>query len=140
MRLKTGEILHADVIIGADGRRSIVRRVVTDEDEGPKTIPYGLSHYTGAASMTEVRKYTPLKQLLDDGWPVWFGDARGAAGATSSFYSGIGPSFADWFFWETSISRSESGYRSGNGRELMVPGPPFTAAATGIRCWCMVER
>jgi 2-polyprenyl-6-methoxyphenol hydroxylase-like FAD-dependent oxidoreductase len=93
VRLRTGEILHADVIIGADGRRSIVRRVVTDEDEDPETISYGLSHYTGGVPMTEIRKYAPLKQLVDAGWPVWFGDRRGAVGATSSFYPGNGPSF-----------------------------------------------
>lgn len=76
VRLRTGEILHADVIIGADGRRSIIRRVVTDEDEEPETTFYGLSHYTGSVPMTEIRKYAPLKQLVDVGWPVWFGDRR----------------------------------------------------------------
>ena len=76
VRLRTGEILHADVIIGADGRRSIVRRVVTDEDEEPQTTSYGLSHYTGSVPTTEIRKYAPLKQLVDIGWPIWFGDSR----------------------------------------------------------------
>jgi 2-polyprenyl-6-methoxyphenol hydroxylase-like FAD-dependent oxidoreductase len=93
VRLKSGEILHADVIIGADGRRSIVRRVVTDEDEEPETTPYGSSHYAGSVPMTEIRKYAPLKQLVDVGWPVWFGYGRVATGASSSFYPGNGPSF-----------------------------------------------
>ena len=46
VRLKTGEMLHADVIIGADGRRSIVRRVVNDEDEEPELDleDHGLAH------------------------------------------------------------------------------------------------
>lgn len=81
VRLKTGEILHADVIIGADGQRSIVRRVVTDEDEGPKVTPIGLTMYTGCVPMTEVRKYPPLKQLVDVGWLAWIGDGRVVMGA-----------------------------------------------------------
>lgn len=93
VRLKTGEILHADVIIGADGRRSIVRRVVTDEDEELEATSRGLSHYTGSVPMTEIRKYAPLKQLVDVGWPIWFGDRRAVTGTSSSFYPGNGPSF-----------------------------------------------
>jgi len=81
VRLKTGEILHADVIIGADGQRSIVRRVVTDEDEGPKMTPIGLTMYTGCVPMTEVRKYPPLKQLVDVGWLAWVGDGQVVMGA-----------------------------------------------------------
>jgi len=81
VRLKTGEILHADVIIGADGQRSIVRRVVTDEEEGPKMTPIGLTMYTGCVPMTEVRKYPPLKQLADAGWLSWVGDGRLVLGA-----------------------------------------------------------
>lgn len=115
VRLRTGEILHADVIIGADGRRSIIRRVVTDEDEEPEATSYGLSHYTGSVPMTEIRKYAPLKQLVDVGWPAWLGDRRAVAGTSTFFYPGNGLSFVDWFFWESSISRSEPGYRSGNG-------------------------
>jgi len=93
VRLRTGEILHADVIIGADGRRSIVRRVVTDEDEEPETTSYGFNHYTGSVPMTEIRKYAPLKQLVDIGWPMWFGDGRAATGTSSSLYPGNGLSY-----------------------------------------------
>jgi salicylate hydroxylase len=85
VRLATGEILHADVIIGADGQRSIVRRVVTDEDEEPEVIPVGLTMYTGCIPMTEVRKYPPLKQLVDVGWPAWIGDGRVVLGASFTF-------------------------------------------------------
>jgi 2-polyprenyl-6-methoxyphenol hydroxylase-like FAD-dependent oxidoreductase len=91
VRLRTGEIHHADVIIGADGQRSTIRRVVTDEDEEPGTISYGMSYYTGSIPMTEIRKYAPLNQLLDVGssWPIWFGGSRGALGMSSSFYPGM---------------------------------------------------
>jgi salicylate hydroxylase len=85
VRLKTGEILHADVIIGADGQRSIVRRVVTDEDEEPDVTPTGLSIFTGCVQMTEVRKYPPLKQLADVGWTAWIGDGRAILGTLTSF-------------------------------------------------------
>lgn len=85
VRLKNGEILHADVIIGADGRRSIVRRVVIDEDEEPEATSLGLSMYTGCVPMAEVRKYAPLRQLVEVGWQVWIGDGRVVLGASSSF-------------------------------------------------------
>ncbi len=93
VRLKTGEILHADVIIGADGRRSVVRRVVTDEDEELETTSYGFSHYAGSVPMTEIRKHAPLKQLMDVGWPIWCGDRCAVAGTSDSFHPGNGPSF-----------------------------------------------
>lgn len=42
--LANGEVLEADIIIGADGYRSVVRDVITDStNEG---IPSGLSTYT----------------------------------------------------------------------------------------------
>ena len=81
VRLKTGEILHADVIIGADGPRSIVRRVVTEEAE-PETISTGLSMYTGSVPMSEIRKHPPLRQLVD-GWLVWVGGPRAVVGASN---------------------------------------------------------
>jgi salicylate hydroxylase len=74
VRLKTGEILHADVIIGADGQRSIVRQVVTEEAE-PEAISTGISVYTGSVSMSEFRKHAPLRKLAE-GWLVWAGEGR----------------------------------------------------------------
>lgn len=78
VRLKTGEILHADVIIGADGQRSIVRRVVTGEAE-PEATSTGLSVYTGSVPMSEVRKHAPLRHLAD-GWLIWVGEGRAVLG------------------------------------------------------------
>ena len=93
VRLKTGEILHADVIIGADGPRSIVRPVVSDEDEEEQAIPVGLSLYTGTIPMAKVRKYAQLKQLVDVGWPVWLGDRRVVLGTSSTLNLGKSLSF-----------------------------------------------
>jgi salicylate hydroxylase len=83
VRLKTGEILHADVIIGADGPRSVVHPVVSDDEEQEAT-PIGLSLYSGSVPMTKILNNAPLKQLLDVGWPIWVGDSRRAALGTSS--------------------------------------------------------
>jgi salicylate hydroxylase len=83
VRLKAGEILHADVIIGADGPRSVVRHVVSDDEEQEATS-IGLSLYSGSAPMTKILNNAPLEQLLDVGWPIWVGDSRRAALGTSS--------------------------------------------------------
>jgi hypothetical protein len=91
VRLKTGEIFHADVIIGADGRRSMIRRVVTDKDDEPEAN--GLSVYTGSVPAAKIRNYAPLKQLVDLGWPVWLGDRRIVIGTSSSFNLGKSHSF-----------------------------------------------
>ncbi|KAF8474487.1 FAD/NAD-P-binding domain-containing protein [Russula ochroleuca] len=74
VRLKTGERFHADVIIGADGRRSMIRRVVTDKDDEPEAN--GLSVYTGSVPAAKIRNYAPLKQLVDVVWPFWLGHRR----------------------------------------------------------------
>ncbi|KAI0252477.1 hypothetical protein BJV78DRAFT_1153620 [Lactifluus subvellereus] len=76
VRLKTGEILHADVIIGADGLRGIVRRVVSNDGKEPEATWIGLNTYLGSVPMSEVRKCAPLKQLVDVSSPVWIGDGR----------------------------------------------------------------
>ena len=81
VRLNTGEILHADVIIGADGQRSIVRRVVTEEAE-PEAISTGLGVYTGSVSMSEIRKHAPLRQLAE-GWLVWLGERCAVLGTSN---------------------------------------------------------
>jgi salicylate hydroxylase len=81
VRLKTGEILHADVILGADGPRSIVRRVVTGEPD-PEAVSTGLSVYTGSVPMSEIRKHAPLRQLAD-GWLIWVGGKRIVVGASN---------------------------------------------------------
>jgi hypothetical protein len=137
VRLKTGEILHADVIIGADGLRSIVRRVVSDEDEEPEATSFGLSTYTGSVPMSEIRKCAPLKQLADGGWMAWIGDRRIVLGASSVIHlhnleakiaaCGVNcPNTALLiisFPWGPRLSHRESEYTPGGRDKLMIPGP-----------------
>lgn len=80
VRLKSGEILHADVILGADGPQGVVRRVVTGEPD-QEAVPTGLSVYTGSVPMSEIRRHAPLRQLAD-GWLVWVGGKRVVFGAS----------------------------------------------------------
>ena len=81
VRLKTGEILHADVVIGADGQWSIVRPVVTEEEE-PPVLSTGIGIYTGSVSMSEIRKYAPLRKIAE-GWVAWVGEGRAVLGASN---------------------------------------------------------
>ena len=131
VRLKTGEILHADVIVGADGHRSVVRRVVTGEAEVEAT-PTGLSVYTGSVPMSEICKYAPLRQLAE-GWSVWIGEGRAVLGESilvpfcKSRHDdpcvGMRPfsfTHADWPFLVPRLSLSKFGYRPG-GAGLIMP-------------------
>jgi 2-polyprenyl-6-methoxyphenol hydroxylase-like FAD-dependent oxidoreductase len=139
VRLKTGEVLHADVIIGADGWRSIVRRVVEDEDEAPpEATPVGWSMFTGCVPMTEVRKCPPLKQLADAGWTAWIGDGRAILGTLISFTFHNDPAcdvrlspraFTDRSLRASRLSNSEFWIPSGGGYELMISGASFIATA-----------
>lgn len=115
VRLRTGETVYADIILGADGRRSMVRRAMNSEQlDG---ISYGVSRYTGSVSMGDVHKHAALTQLVDVGfsWPIWFGDMRGALGTLSlatdlPFFLLTGDSSGSLAFPVVS-----PGYRSGNG-------------------------
>jgi len=71
--LANGEVLEADIIIGADGYRSVVRDVITDStNEG---IPSGLSTYTATIPMDAMRPDTELFDLATTPeWPLWMGD------------------------------------------------------------------
>ncbi|KAH9003413.1 hypothetical protein EDB86DRAFT_2799111 [Lactarius hatsudake] len=112
VRLKTGEILHADVIIGADGQRSIVRRVVT-EDAEPEPTPTGLSVYTGSVPMSNIRKYVPLRHLAD-GWLFWAGEGRAVLGAsTFTIPATTNPCGSPPLLWDPTTSLSSIRYKEG---------------------------
>ena len=69
--LTNGEVINADVIIGADGCSSIVRPYVTGREESPK--PAGLTVYTGAINIVDAHNDPELAPLL----PMLFQDAVG---------------------------------------------------------------
>ena len=64
MTLGNGEILTADLVVGADGCSSRVRDVVLEEEDRPE--PSGMSFYTGAASAEDVRSDPELGRYLQN--------------------------------------------------------------------------
>ncbi|KAI0630781.1 FAD/NAD-P-binding domain-containing protein [Trametes polyzona] len=77
--LANGDVLTADMIIGADGYRSIVREVVLEDEDLVK--PGGLTLYTGVVSGEDMLKDPELRPfLLSDEWPIWMGPHRSMCG------------------------------------------------------------
>jgi salicylate hydroxylase len=80
--LSTGDVLTADVIIGADGPHSIVRQVVElEEVEGQWA---GSNVYTGNVPIDEMNKDPLLRDVLSLGWALWMGAGRSVLGRSSS--------------------------------------------------------
>ncbi|KAF9447713.1 FAD/NAD(P)-binding domain-containing protein, partial [Macrolepiota fuliginosa MF-IS2] len=77
--LEDGTELSAEVIIGADGYRSVVRKTVAPEaDVGVDTKH---SFYTVTVPTSEMRKDPELRQYAElSEWPIWMGDSRSALG------------------------------------------------------------
>ena len=61
--LASGEVFTADILIGADGSRSMVREVVLDEDDDAK--PGGLTVYTSIVDAELMHDDPELRALLD---------------------------------------------------------------------------
>ncbi|KAI0761793.1 FAD/NAD(P)-binding domain-containing protein [Trametes elegans] len=77
--LANGEVLTADMLIGADGSRSIVREVVLEEEDVVK--PGGLTLYTGVVTAEEMLKDPELRPFaLSDEWAIWMGPHRSLCG------------------------------------------------------------
>ncbi|KAF9644987.1 FAD/NAD(P)-binding domain-containing protein [Thelephora ganbajun] len=75
-RLVNGEIFTADVIIGADGSRSIVREILLKpgQDHG---VESGYTIYSTDVDTETMDKDPLLKQLVDDqDWHIWMDDRR----------------------------------------------------------------
>lgn len=62
VKLSTGEILTADIVIGADGPTSIVRQVVLKEKDDPK--PSGFTIFGTTVPATEMMKDPELAKLV----------------------------------------------------------------------------
>lgn len=57
--LANGDVLTADILIGADGYKSQVRDVVLDEEDNAR--PAGMTLYTGVVSAEEMLKDPELR-------------------------------------------------------------------------------
>ncbi|KAI0319247.1 hypothetical protein OF83DRAFT_832260 [Amylostereum chailletii] len=78
--LSTGEILTADVVIGADGPSGIVRQVV---DPQVSTRPATMSVYTGTVTADKLKKYAslaPVHEFVFEHWTWWVGTNRSMLG------------------------------------------------------------
>ncbi|KAI0358251.1 FAD/NAD-P-binding domain-containing protein [Trametes cingulata] len=77
--LANGEVLTADMLIGADGYRSIVREVVLEEEDMVK--PGGMTLYTGVVKAEDMLKDPELRPyVLSDEWAIWMGPHRSVCG------------------------------------------------------------
>jgi salicylate hydroxylase len=81
--LANGDILEADVIVGADGYMSVVRADVTDQEyEGRST---GMSVWTVTIPAETIKSEPLIADLIDaPEWPVWMGNSCSVLGANSS--------------------------------------------------------
>ncbi|KAI0793854.1 FAD/NAD(P)-binding domain-containing protein [Fomes fomentarius] len=77
--LATGQVMTADILIGADGYKSMVREVVLDEDDCPR--PGGMTLYTGVVKAEDMLKDPELRSYaLADEWPIFMGEHRSVCG------------------------------------------------------------
>ncbi|KAI0731119.1 FAD/NAD(P)-binding domain-containing protein [Earliella scabrosa] len=73
--LTSGEILYANIIIGADGSQSMVREVVLGEPDRPK--PGGLTVYVGVVKAEDILQDPELERTLHvDEWTMWMSPHR----------------------------------------------------------------
>ncbi|THH15393.1 hypothetical protein EW146_g5075 [Bondarzewia mesenterica] len=71
VRLSTGETLHADLIIGADGSNSILRPIV---DRRTSQIYTGTTMYTGIVDAESVENNPRMKDIVELGYRIWMGE------------------------------------------------------------------
>ncbi|KAI0343353.1 FAD/NAD(P)-binding domain-containing protein [Trametopsis cervina] len=75
VKLSTGEIVTGDIIIGADGPRSMVREVVVGEEDQPR--PSGITALSGIVPASELAKDPELYELVTaEKWPMMMGHNR----------------------------------------------------------------
>ncbi|KAI0741981.1 FAD/NAD(P)-binding domain-containing protein [Daedaleopsis nitida] len=73
--LANGEVLTSDIIIGADGSKSMVREVVLDEEDDAR--PGGLTVYTAIVQAEDMLGDPELSKLLHaDEFPIWMSPHR----------------------------------------------------------------
>ncbi|KAI0057457.1 FAD/NAD-P-binding domain-containing protein [Artomyces pyxidatus] len=95
--LQNGQVFEADVVIGADGPRSVVRQAVQEAPLEPSWT--GTIVFTGNISMETMMKDDILKQEdIALGWPFWFGPERACM------------EFTVHFFWDEDIPDAPEGW------------------------------
>ncbi|OBZ73516.1 3-hydroxybenzoate 6-hydroxylase 1 [Grifola frondosa] len=78
--LSTGEVVTADILIGADGAKSKVRELVFDEEE-EDAEPGGMTLYTGTVDGADMEKDPELRPLVQsEEWPIFMGAYRSLCG------------------------------------------------------------
>lgn len=82
IKLASGELHSADIVIGADGHQSIVRRTVEEVPEAPRT---GRVVYNGVIPHATMMGDERLKEVTRIGFPVWMGDLYYAHGKRSKY-------------------------------------------------------
>ena len=80
--LSSGDVVHADLIIGADGAQSLVRAVVDEQHPGSYT---GTTMYTGAVHTAGAAADRYLKEIVEIGHPIWMGEGVFGMGAWTCF-------------------------------------------------------
>ncbi len=92
--LANGEVLTADIIIGADGSNSLVREVVLDEEDDAK--PGGLTVYTATVKAEDMLDDPELRPLLeaDDVSVFYFGFGVGCPSVLIQFPIWMSPNRA----------------------------------------------
>ncbi|KAI0046016.1 FAD/NAD(P)-binding domain-containing protein [Auriscalpium vulgare] len=103
--LTDGQVFHADVIVGADGPRSVVRTAVEEEPIEPQWT--GTTVFTGNLRMEEMMKDDILrKDEIAMGWPFWFGAERACMGYAISHDE----QFTVHFHWDDDIPDAPEGW------------------------------
>ncbi|KAJ7779890.1 hypothetical protein B0H16DRAFT_1500163 [Mycena metata] len=74
--LRSGQIHAGDAIIGADGQRGVVRRILMEEEDMPPESATGLVAYSSRVPHALIREHNLGLFLQQPGCTVWFGASR----------------------------------------------------------------
>lgn len=84
--LATGEVYHADIIVGADGAGSIMREVVDGDavvNDPASSSLTSMAFYTGTIPVETTRKDESLRDLVKCRSMIWMGDSCQAMSMTT---------------------------------------------------------
>lgn len=80
--LSTGEVVTPDLLIGADGPRSLVREAVLGQPDNAE--PSELTVYTATIPGDKMRDDPDFRPWLESNeWPIWMGTRRSVCGEWS---------------------------------------------------------